>query len=250
MKHSPIIPKTEYRARNMSRTIILHYHLFKNAGTSLDQILKRYFQDRWVTAEFPNQGGDNSDLVTEWIRANPDAVAFSTHTALGPVPVIDGVNVISVMMLRDPIARIRSAYRFERKQQADTWGAELAKEHDLGGYVRARLARPNDRQCRNFQVHRLASMIPGEGPELERARTGLRALSQIGLVEDFDRTMGQLADQITDVFPDFTWNSVQANTTKPGQPGEDDPLLTALLREANADDLAVLEEARALVAST
>ena len=232
----------------MSRTIILHYHLFKNAGTSLDQILKRNFKDRWVTAEFPHQGGDNSDLVAEWIQANPDAVAFSTHTALGPVPKIDGVTIVSVMMLRDPVARIRSAYRFERKQQADTWGAQLAKEHDLDGYVRTRLGRPNDRQCRNFQTHRLACLVPGDGPELDRARAGLKAVSLIGLVEDFDGTMARLAALVQGAFPEFTWDSVQANTTKPGQPGEEDSALTALLQEANADDLAVLEDARAMIA--
>ena len=111
----------------MNRTVILHYHLFKNAGTSVDQILRRNFGDRWVTREFSTAGADNSAEVADWIRANPHAVAFSTHTALGPPPLIEGVNLITVMLLRDPVARIRSVYRFERKQDADTWGTELAK---------------------------------------------------------------------------------------------------------------------------
>ena len=228
----------------MSRTIILHYHLFKNAGTSLDQILKRNFKERWVTAEFPPRGDDNSALVADWIRANPEATAFSTHTALGPIPEIDGVNIVTVMMLRDPLARIRSAYRFESKQEADTWGAQLAKEHDLKGYVEARLARKGDRQCRDFQAHRLASMAPGPDPEFDRAHQGLNALSVIGLVEDFDSTMERLAARLAEDFPDFTLDGVQANTTKPGQPGEDDPELTTLLTEANATDLALMEQAR------
>ena len=234
----------------MSRTIILHYHLFKNAGTSLDQILKRNFQDRWVTAEFPPRNGDNSALVADWIRANPEAVAFSTHTALGPVPQIDGVKIITIMLLRDPLARIRSAYRFERRQEADTWGAQLAKEHDLRGYVEARLARPGDRQCRDFQAHRLASLVPGETPERERAHAGLEKLSVVGLVEDFDGTLARLATLLQADFPDFTWDSVQANTTRAGQPGEDDPELTRLLSEANQTDLAILEEARGMVAGS
>jgi hypothetical protein len=235
----------------MSRTIILHYHLFKNAGTSLDRILKRNFQDRWVTAEFPMKGDDNSALVADWIRANPDAVAFSSHTAIGPVPQIDGVNIVSVLMLRDPVARIRSAYRFERKQEAATWGAQLAKEHDLEGYVRTRLARANDRQCRNFQTHRLAALIPGDGPELDRARTGLQALSLVGLVEDFDGTMTRLDALIRSDFPDFTWDSVQANTSsaEPGTEGTGTDLETLLTQE-NADDLAVWQDARAMAGLT
>lgn len=231
----------------MSRTVILHYHLFKNAGTSLDQILKRNFGDRWVTAEFPSSKGDNSAQVADWIRANPNAVAFSTHTALGPIPEIEGLRIVTVMMLRDPIARIRSAYRFEQKQDADTWGAELAKKHDLEGYVRARLDRPNDRQCRNFQTHRLASLVPGDGDELARARSGLNRLSVVGLVEDFSDAVARLASEISADYPDFTWAAVQANRTKPAAKSDRDAVIDALLEESNKDDLAIMDAARAML---
>nr|WP_029249710.1 hypothetical protein [Microbulbifer agarilyticus] len=30
------------------RKLILHYHLFKNAGSSIDEILKRSFGDSWL----------------------------------------------------------------------------------------------------------------------------------------------------------------------------------------------------------
>lgn len=233
----------------MSQTIILHYHLFKNAGTSVDQILRRNFQDRWVTAEFPPSGGDNSALVADWIRDNPDAVAFSTHTALGPVPQIDGVRVIPVMMLRDPVARIRSAYRFEQKQDADTWGAQLAKTHDLEGYVRTRLERVADRQCRNFQTHRLASLMPGDAPEQDRALAALDTIAAFGLVEDFDGAMHRLANLLQGDFPDFQWDSVQANRTRKTSETDQDRQVNALLEEVNGDDIAIWHAAQAKAAA-
>jgi hypothetical protein len=162
----------------MDRTIILHYHLFKNAGTSLDRILKQNFGDKWVTREFPQNGGNNTEMVADWIRDTPEAIAYSSHTMIGPIPEVAGVRVVSVMLLRDPIERIKSAYRFERKQQADTWGAQLAKEHDFEGYVRARLARPGDRQCRNFQTARLASLCPGDARALRAPATGSAGISR------------------------------------------------------------------------
>lgn len=232
----------------MPRTIILHYHLFKNAGTSVDQVLRQNFGDRWVTAEFPTHTGNNSADVAAWIQAHPQAVAFSTHTALGPVPQIAGVQVVSLMLLRDPIDRVRSAYRFERKQEADTWGAQLAKEHDLEGYVRARLARPGDRQCRNFQSHRLASLNPGDAPERERAIAALSGLSVVGLVEDFDGAMARLANAVRPQFPDFSWQSVQANRSAPGAPSAQDSVVEPLLGQANQDDLAIVEAAKTLLA--
>lgn len=225
----------------MARTIILHYHLFKNAGTSLDQILKRNFGSRWVTREFPMAGDDNSAQLAEWIRSEPEAVAFSTHTGIGPVPEVEGVDIVSVMLLRDPVARIRSAYRFERNQEAETWGAQLAKAHDLQGYVEARLARPGDRQCRNFQTHRLAAVVPGDAPELDRARQALSRLSVVGLVEEFDTFMADLAGRIRPAHPDFSWKSVKANTSSAAPGTETGDGLDALLAPANADDQAIWE---------
>ena len=191
------------------RTIILHYHLFKNAGTSVDAILKRNFPGSWVTREFPGMGGNNTALVEDWIRETPDAVAYSSHTMMGPLPQVEGVRIISYMLLRDPIERIKSAYRFERTQTADTWGAQLAKTHDFEGYVRARLARKGDRQCRNFQTYRLASMMPGAGPELDRAKQALAALTVVGRVEAFDEAMERLAA----AYPGLKYQAVKANTS-------------------------------------
>jgi hypothetical protein len=233
----PMIPDTS------TRTVILHYHLFKNAGTSLDQILKRNFGDRWVAREFSMKGGDNSAQLADWIREEKNAVAFSTHTGAGPVPEIEGVRVVSVMLLRDPIVRIRSAYQFERKQGADTLGARIAKEVDFETYVRTRLEMPHDRQCRNFHTHRLASMVPGADPELDRACQAARQLTVLGNVADFDSAVRKLAESIADNYPDFTWESVRANVSTKGKATDaDTPEFTALLNDANRDDLQLISE--------
>lgn len=225
------------RCEGMGRTIILHYHLFKNAGTSVDAILKRNFGTRWVTREFPVRGDNNTALVEEWIRETPDAIAYSSHTMMGPIPQVEGVRVISFLLLRDPIERIKSAYRFERTQDADTWGAQLAKTHDFEGYVRARLDRPGDRQCRNFQTYRLASMMPGDGSELDRAKRALAALSVVGRVEAFDEAMGRLAA----VYPGLKYQAVRANTSA-GKDGVEVSGASAKdLQATNAEDLSILQ---------
>lgn len=227
----------------MTRHIVLHYHLFKNAGTSVDAILKRNFGARWVTAEFPRAGGPNTARVEKWIRETPESCAYSSHTMIGPLPEIAGVEVIPLILLRDPIARIRSAYHFERGQDAETWGARLAKRQDFAGYVRTRLARSGDRQCRNFQTHRLASMIPGDAPERDRARQALalvKARGVLGRVENFDAAMARLAERLRPHHPDFTWQSLRANASRNAAHTPVPDALLADLRAANADDLALL----------
>jgi hypothetical protein len=229
------------------RTIILHYHLFKNAGTSVDAILKRNFGDKWVTQEFPPMGENNTALVEEWIRETPEAVAYSSHTMMGAIPQLEGVRVISFMLLRDPFERIKSAYRFERTQQADTWGAKLAKEHDFEGYVRARLARPGDRQCRNFQTYRLASLMPSEGKELERAKHVLEELKVVGRVEAFDEAIERLADVLATAYPKFSATKVKANSSEGKSGVEMSDELARALKVANADDLIILQAQQLLL---
>jgi len=220
------------------RTIILHYHLFKNAGTSLDAVLKQNFGSRWVTKEF--KGTNNTEQVEDWIKTTPDAVAFSSHTLMGPLPQIDGVRIVSVMLLRDPIARIKSAYSFERKQVADTFGAVLAKHTTLEGYVKTRLSLANDRQCRNFQTSRLASLVQDTGPELPRAQKALAKISVAGLVSDFSGALFRLEQAIADDHPDFTWTEERQNVSSRKRLATDKDL-DALLRQVNADDLAVVD---------
>jgi len=232
-----------------TRYIVLHYHLFKNAGTSLDQMLQAYFKAAWVTAEFPMAGDNNTDAVGAWITAQPEAQAFSSHTMVGPLPHIDGAEIIPLILLRDPLARLVSAYHFERQQQADTWGAQLAKTHDFEGYVRARLEHPNDRQCRNFQVSRLASFCPGDASELDRAKAGLDLLHEqgiIGRVEAFQDFTTALQARLAPVFPRFEATPKHSNTTQKTKPPIPEKL-TALLQSENADDIALVAHANALL---
>jgi hypothetical protein len=233
------------------RTVVLHYHLFKNAGTSLDQILKQNFADAWVTEEFDTNKQSNTPDIENWITQKPSACAFSSHTMKGPLPRIEGVQIIPVVLLRDPVARIRSAYQFERAQTSDSWGAQLAKQHDFEGYVRARLEREKDRQCRNFQTCRLAALIANKQPELMRAFDGIRLINAagvIGLVSDFEGTMDLLTKRLRKPFPNFQWTQARANSSA----SDSTPVpssLNQLLREKNADDLVVLRTLRDFLSS-
>jgi hypothetical protein len=228
----------------MTRMVILHYHLFKNAGTSLDRILKQNFGDAWVTREFEAKARNTTD-VEDWIASQPDAIAFSSHTMNGPLPRVGGVEIIPVIFLREPIDRIQSAYKFERKQQADTLGAKLAKEHDFEGYVRARLAIPGDQQCRNFHASILAKFAPRHGSLLERAMTGLWELQDhgiVGAVEDFEAAIQALADRIKTHYPNFKWDSTRVNVSsgEVEMPRE----LREILEKESADDRALWKVVR------
>lgn len=236
------------------RHIILHNHLFKNAGTSVDHILRQNFGNRWQSAEFCETKTSNSPLVAAWIKENPKAVAFSSHTLMGPLPRVEDTSIIPVTLLRDPVERIASAYRFEHMQDAQTKGALLAKRHGFAGYVHARLLIKGDRQCRNFQTSRLASLVPDmAGSELDRAYAALKLISHngvLGLVAEFDKAMDHLRVLISPYHPGFTWQPVNANASGPSVIQTVSPDMRQILMETNQDDLALLAYARDLLRQT
>lgn len=178
------------------RTVILHYHLFKNAGTSLDAAFKENFSEangEWVTKEFPAQPIKNREQLKQWIVGNPQAQCFSSHTAILPPPIIEGVKIIPVIFFRHPLDRIASVYAFEKKQGGNGFGPTLAKNTTFAGYVETRLSVLPDRQCRSFHAQRLATMFEEkQGDEITRAKMAVEQLPFIGMVEKYSESLIKL----------------------------------------------------------
>ena len=234
--------------------LILHYHIFKNAGTSLDVMLKDNFGDGFVEFEFdariPNAG-----LVEEYLRGKPEILALSSHTAQLPLPRLDR-EVFPIFFIRHPLDRLRSAYVFERVQAADTHGAQLAKQHDFAGYVRQLLADRRFRQARNFQTQRFAAFGPPEsGGEGERALRALDSLPFVGLVEAYGRSIARLGELLAPRLPGVRPVALHENKTV-GQKesleerladlrAELPPDLYRELEASNSEDFALYEKVKA-----
>lgn len=176
------------------RKVIFHYHLFKNAGTSLDSQLKENVKrGEWVTREFPGPLKPNRQAVKKWLEAEPEALVFSSHSAYLPEPDVSGVKVLPVIFIRHPIDRIASIHAFEKNQGTDNFGAVLARHTDLKGYIESRLALPKDRLCRNFHSQRFAFRYdPEVGAELIRAQKAVAELPFVGVVDRFGESLAKL----------------------------------------------------------
>jgi len=245
-------PSTTTRQSAPGRTIVFHYHLFKNAGTTIDTILQNSFPGCWVTREFVGPPAKTYPAVQAWVRECVDALCFSSHTARMPLPSAPGLRVFPVLFLRHPVDRVRSAYEFERRQQGEKFGSVLARNTTFRGYVETRLALQHERQCRNFQTLRLADMFPPtSGTELARATKALKELPFVGLVEKFAQSMGSLDAKLREHgFGPLALQDAMAQNTSAGSPRPLENSLQAIradlgselfgkLEEANADDLAI-----------
>lgn len=180
---------------------IFHYHLFKNAGTSLDASLKENFEagTEWLTEEFPANPAKNRELVKQWVENNKEAKCFSSHTALLPVPKVKELELLPVIFIRHPIDRIASAYSFEKKQGGQGFGSVLARNTTLKGYIETRISLGYDRQCKNFHTDRFAYMYGAQyGSELDRAKMAVEKLPFVGLVENFNESLEKLESWLID----------------------------------------------------
>ena len=190
--------------------------MFKNAGTSLDAAFKENFSEEkgeWVTKEFPNQPAANREQVRQWILDNPQAKCFSSHTALLPLPKFEDIEVFPVIFVRHPIDRIASAYSFEKKQGADTFGSVLARNTSLKGYIETRLSLKNDKQCRNFHAQHFRIEQPANSKQSVSDILG--ELPFIGLVEQYGDSLEVLNRLLKEFgFKNLTLNAFNQNVSR------------------------------------
>ena len=183
------------------RQAVFHFHLFKNAGSSVDKVLKDSFPGAWQEKEFRfTKKHWPYEEIRDWIISTPDIVAYSSHTARLPLPKLDDVEIFPIIFIRHPLIRLYSGFRYERDQDADTPGARKAKEADFKTYLDWRLSRKNDASAKNFQANRLSHLFRAERGRLTEqvdleklAMQALDSLPFIGFVEQFDQSIASLS---------------------------------------------------------
>lgn len=97
------------------RTVILHYHIYKNAGTSFDHVLTHSFGEghELFDGPFPFFSIDQEQL-DRIIMRRMRTVAFSSHQIILPPPASLDYRPVSAIFVRNPLLRIASIYRFKR----------------------------------------------------------------------------------------------------------------------------------------
>jgi hypothetical protein len=198
-----------------SRNIIIHYHLFKNAGSSLDLTLKNNFGDSWVEKESAH--ADSPWLPAEiekFLSDNRSISVLSSHTAQLPLPNLSNSVFYPIIFIRHPIDRVISIFNFEKNQLIDTEGSVMARRMSIGEFIEWRLSKPEDRAIRNFQALRLASAVQDETlDEANRAIEAIKSLPFIGLVDQYDQSLTKLENWLRPAFPSIKLEPYRENAT-------------------------------------
>lgn len=209
------------------RHILVHYHLFKNGGSSIERMLSNSFGEGWVSYDKPESGARiSAEEMQIFLESQPDLNAVSSHQLVPPLP-YGRFRITPVVFLRHPLVRVKSAYLFEWKKQL---GLEEAKG-SLSEYIEEKFKHRDCSVIANFQVSRLNNNqydnprqpMGRHSPELlNRSKQLIDQLPFFGLVERFGESLEWMRRETTEHFPDldireYHENSLQAGAADIGQ---------------------------------
>lgn len=245
------------------RPLIFHYHIFKNAGTSFNWSLKQYFKGSFFEYDPVLANGILSpEEIIKFATDHPEANVISSHQAFLPVPQLPNRQVVSTILIRDPIARIRSIYNFERMQKADNSGANKAKELGFKDYIEWRLDATPNMLC-NYQVHYCSrtletfANIPGE-EQFQKAVSNLKKIRVVGTVERYNEWLQSVELALQKNFPRLILNNRHLNISTKSSSSSDTEIINAMMVDLGEDlvsrllksnelDMRLLQEADSLL---
>lgn len=197
------------------RPVILHFHTFKNAGSSVDAILQQSFPEAWANYDgpVPEFFIHHSEMATI-ARNRAQLKAISSHQIRLPVPDFIGVEFLPIVFIRRPELRIASIWRFTRQRNDEHPATLLAQKYSLGDWIAHTLEQITPQPTRNAQANLFCYKMDQRqnlrrpGAE-ESAISNVTALPLMGLVEQFDRSMQLYEKLYQPKIPDFKFIPVK-----------------------------------------
>ncbi|WP_131197015.1 sulfotransferase family 2 domain-containing protein [Lichenihabitans psoromatis] len=239
------------------RHIILHHHIFKNAGTTLDSALETHFGAAFTTLHNGTSGVVTNDMLASFLFDNHNIFALSSHHfQCQKYFSMDGnMRFFNLALLRDPVERILSMYAFYRRTQSADMLSISAKEKDINAFLEFIIGRfPHIAD--NWQTNILANhgfyCRPVSNADLAKASKRYSKFSLCATVDRYDEAMVMLEHILYPTFPskpiDFAY--IAQNVTTYQNRSEElsvsniRPKLLESFRELNRFDLLLCEYAR------
>lgn len=194
------------------RFILLHHHIFKNAGSSLDGSLHRHFGESFT--EFHPNAADGGRVhphqLFEFLERQPTIQAISSHHFHGVdfAAYLDERRRTSLMffdfaLLRHPVSRLVSMYLYYRGFAPNGNAIHVAAhEFSLAGFIE-HLIRHHPNYVINPQVTIFGCEHYGAPPSpsnLDCATGRLLRMSMVGTVEKYDEAMSVASYMLQPVF--------------------------------------------------
>ena len=226
--------------------------------------MHKSFGDRWTTFEVSDVPGSfGPQSLESFLTKKPSIQAISSHIEK---PFLQIFESIPIVMLRHPVERARSVFKFLQRDIGQRYHAFA--RGSLAEYVSWELEDPDGgAHIRNYQVYHLsdASVRPdnlkraSSNQDLDQVREFLLACPAFGLVSEFQASCREFEANYRPLFPSLSFFPVMLNAA-PHEAGTEanaiertradlGEKLYRRLCEANELDLALYEFARSVFAA-
>lgn len=200
-----------------TRFVLVHYHIFKNAGSTLEWILRREFRDAFATL---HSSDANAVLGAEYLRDclldNPRIKAVSSHHLRYPMCELSGTVLFDCCFLRHPLDRLQSFYEHFGRADEDNWLTRLARRESLQGFMKV-LVESAPHVVSNVQTLYFsmggAFTRPAGSWDLEKAVSTVRQMAFPGVVEQFDESLVAAEYFLRPAFPELRLEYVAQNVS-------------------------------------
>ena len=251
--------------RNERRRVVIHHHIFKNAGSSVDAALSDVLGNKWQSYDPPADDKILKSTDLEYfLESNPELLAISTHQGRAPYDLEGSFDTLELSLVRNPIGRALSIWKYERwpARQASI-SSEITRQAGLLSFEEFILwcvaRRTPVAPFSNYQVRMLSGL--GCDPDakwyyskvtygdLNRANEYIARIGCVGVVERFARSIERFNQRLETFLPGIELRNYRANSNEDSrESGEEEArhLLSKgtyeLLLSANALDFALYNQ--------
>lgn len=205
------------------RFVIVHYHIFKNGGSTIEAILAREFGKRESGHAFATLHGPQASSTLDardlerFLRRNPRVTVVSSAHLRYPKPAIRHMVIFDCCFLRHPLERLDSLYRYSRNVDSEDFLSVRARRMNAREFF-CDLLKESPHLISNVQVTQIACAgaftRPAHSYDLERAAGILADMAMPGLVEMFDESLTAAEYFLKPAFPRLSLEYVPRNVTR------------------------------------
>ncbi|HWE52354.1 MAG TPA: hypothetical protein VG273_21340 [Bryobacteraceae bacterium] len=203
---------------NRARFVFVHYHIFKNGGTTLESILRRQFGEGFTALE----GAADDSILTgedlaEFLTIHPEITAISSHQLRYPKPSVPRTVIFDCCFLRHPLDRLMSVYTYFRGIESPDRLCYRARRQSPREFMEQTL-QESPHLISNVQVTLLASggafFRPASERDLDRATEIFCDMALPGLVDMFPESLVAAEYFLKPAFPEIRLEHVPHNVSR------------------------------------
>jgi len=198
--------------------ICVHFHIFKNAGSTIDWTLEKNFGKNALKFDDKKNPGNifSPDTVLNYLDKHPAAKAISSHQIRFPLPQSNHHHFLPLVFIRQPIDRAFSVYNFKRREVRTTPCILKAKSASFREFAEYNLKSRTLMVIKNFQTLFLSRQDNKPNittNDLDKAMKNLQSCPTIGVVDRMDESLVAGEEALRAYFQDIDLSYISQNVS-------------------------------------